>query len=62
MKNDVILRCPCCGGNGHAHNDGYWVTPHYVSCEKCALSTKGCTSKDEAVRMWNKREKQGCEK
>lgn len=52
MRNKDLLPCPMCGGEALMDtSDG--VTRVY--CDKCGVSTKTYTLKDEAIDAWNRR-------
>lgn len=52
MRNKDLLPCPMCGGEALMDtSDG----ETRVYCDRCGVSTKTYTLKDEAIDAWNRR-------
>lgn len=62
MEEFKLIPCPFCGNNGEIFEaKGDYQVSYCVTCgnddSKCTMnvSTPWCDSKEEAVRIWNKR-------
>lgn len=50
--------CPFCGGKGEIREESSYVGSYVVKCSDCGSGT-WIMSKNDAIKCWNKRVKQG---
>ena len=60
MSEIKIPNCPCCDGESKLHDYGGGDfrdggKQYFIKCEKCGLTTKHSSSKDEVLMTWGKR-------
>lgn len=60
MSEVKIPNCPCCDGESKLHDYGGGDfrdggKQYFIKCEKCGLTTKHSSSKDEVLMTWGKR-------
>lgn len=60
MSEIKIPNCPCCDGKSKLHDYGGGDfrdggKQYFIKCEKCGLTTKHSSSKDEVLMNWGKR-------
>ena len=51
-------KCPFCGGNGVVKSGTLFFK---VECDNCGASTKYCSSREDAISMWEMRDDGGNE-
>ena len=51
-------KCPFCGGNGVVKSGTLFFK---VECDNCGASTKYCSSREDAISMWEMRDNGGDE-
>lgn len=54
-KENELLPCPFCGGKAVLIEKWEKVFGFFVECSECVTSNYYSTSKEEAVKAWNKR-------
>ena len=55
-RNDKLLPCPYCGGNGLiCQTEAEGKTYFMVACEDCGVNTFGSEDESEVIAAWNKR-------
>lgn len=60
MSEIKIPNCPCCDGESKLHDYGGGDfrdggKQYFIKCEKCGLTTKHSSSKNEVLMNWGKR-------
>ncbi len=56
VKDTVILNCPFCGEKA-VHKERF--ERHSIECVKCGIQTQIRNSKEDVIKLWNNRTKEG---